>query len=109
MKAQSPKATSKFTAQERSQMITLAWLAGAAVSVTDQVGGVRAEAKESEVLRKAVARCFTVYQTQTSENLSGEPSAFDFDKAESQVVQACQDVLTMLEKKDTTENIDHYK
>ena len=41
--AQTP---SKFTAQERSSMITLAWLAGAAVSVTDVVGGARAEARE---------------------------------------------------------------
>jgi len=108
MKAQ-PKATSKFTADERSQMITLAWLAGAAVSVTDQVGGVKAEAKESEVLRQAVARCFTNYQAQTSENLSTEPSTFDFDKGEALFFERCKNVLDMLEKKDTPENIDRYK
>ena len=91
-------------------MCTLAWLAGAAVSVTDQVGGIRAEAREVEALRTAIARCFTVYQTKTGENLSGEePSTFDFDKAESLLGPAASDVLAMLEKKDTAENIDLYK
>lgn len=104
------KAPSKFTAQERQQMCTLAWIAGAAVSVTDQVGGIKAEAREVEALRIAIAKCFTVYQLQTNENLSGEePSTFDYDKAESLLGPAAQDVLAMLEKKDTPENVDHYK
>jgi len=109
-KVSTKQATSKFTAQERQQMCTLAWIAGAAVSVTDQVGGIKAEAREVEALRRAVSKCFTVYQTKTNENLSAEePSTFDFDKAESLLGQAAQDVLSMLEKKDTPENIDIYK
>ena len=91
-------------------MCTLAWIAGAAVSMTDQVGGIKAEAREVEALRTAVAKCFTVYQLKTTENLSGdEPSTFDFDKAESLLAPAAADVLAMLEKKDTPENVDHYK
>jgi hypothetical protein len=109
-KVSTKQATSKFTAQERQQMCTLAWIAGAAVSVTDQVGGIKAEAREVEALRRAIAKCFTVYQTKTNENLSAEePSTFDFDKAESLLGQAAQDVLAMLEKKDTPENIDIFK
>lgn len=106
----SKKAASKFSAQERQQMCTLAWIAGAAVSVTDQVGGIRAEAREVEALRRAVAKCFTVYQVKTGENLSGEePSTFDYDKAESLLGPAAADVLAMLQKKETPENVDHYK
>lgn len=109
-KETSKTATSKFTAQERQQMCTLAWIAGAAVSVTDQVGGIKAEAREVEALRRAVAKCFTVYQTKTNENLSAEePSTFDFDKAESLLGPAAQDVLSMLEKKETPENVDVFK
>jgi hypothetical protein len=109
-KDSSKKATSKFTAQERQQMCTLAWIAGAAVSVTDQVGGIKAEAREVEALRSTVAKCFTVYQIKTTENFSAEePSTFDFDKAESLLGPSAQDVLAMLEKKDTPENVDHYK
>lgn len=109
-KGSTKTAESKFTAQERKQMCTLAWLAGAAVSVTDQVGGIKAEAREVEALRIAVAKCFTVYQAKTGENLSGEePSVFDFDKAESLLGPAAQDVLAVLEKKETPENVDVYK
>ena len=104
------KAPSKFSADERQKMVTLAWIAGAAVSVTDQVGGIRAEAREVEALRTAVSKCFTVYQTKTNENLSGEePSTFDYDKAESILASKAQEVLDMLEKKDTPENVDLYK
>jgi hypothetical protein len=106
----SKKVASKFSAAERQQMCTLAWIAGAAVSVTDQVGGIKAEAREVEALRTAVAKCFTGYQLTTNENLSGEePSVFDFDKAESLLVASAADVLAMLEKKDTPENVDQYK
>ncbi|MBI2390114.1 MAG: hypothetical protein HYV09_11050 [Deltaproteobacteria bacterium] len=106
----SKKAASKFTAEERRQMCTLAWIAGAAVSVTDQVGGIKAEAREVEALRRAVAKCFTVYQTKTNENLSAEePSTFDFDKAESLLGHAAEQVLAMLEKKDTPQNVDIFK
>lgn len=106
----SKKATSKFTAEERQQMCTLAWIAGAAVSVTDQVGGIKAEAREVEALRRAVASCFTAYQLKSGENLSGEePSVFDYDKAESLLGPAAEGTLAMLDKKDTPENIDVYK
>ncbi len=106
----SKKGTSKFSAQERREMCTLAWIAGAAVSVTDQVGGIRAEAREVEALRSAVAKCFTVYQLKTTENFSAEePSTFDFDKAEALLAPSAQSVLAMLEAKDSPENVDHYK
>ncbi len=105
-----PASKSKFTAHERQQMCTLAWIAGAAVSVTDQVGGVKAEAREVEALRSAVTKCFTLYQAKTSENFSTEePSTFDFDKAESLLAPLAQEVVAMLEQKDTPENIDQYK
>lgn len=100
---------SKFSPQERSMMITLPWLAGAAVSECDQVGGVKATARETEALRNAVAAGFTVYQVRTGENLSGEPATFDFEKADAKVYPAAQEVLAMLEAKDTAENVDHYK
>lgn len=100
---------SKFTADEKAKMITLAWIAGAYVSVADQAGGPKEEAKESQALREAIARAFTVYQTQTGENLSGEPAAFDFDKAPSELESAWSGVSATLEAKDSTENMDHYK
>ena len=109
---ETPKKTvpSKFTAQERRQMCTLAWIAGAAVSVTDQVGGIKAEAREVEALRRAVAEAFTVFQLQTNENLSGEePSTFDFDKAESLLEPTAKEVLAFLVAKDTPQNVDVYK
>jgi hypothetical protein len=106
-----PAATgkSKFSAQERAMMITLPWLAGAAVSECDKVGGIRATAREMEVLSKAVAAAFTAYQLKTDENLSAEPSTFDFEQAEAQFFQSCPQVLAMLEPKDTAANVDHYK
>ena len=103
------KGKSKFSADERAKMITLAWIAGAAVSVADKEGGDKADAMEAAKLRDAVARCFTVYQTQTDENLSGEPSAFDYDTAESKLASAADEVLAMLAERDTPTNIDHYK
>ncbi len=106
-----PAATgkSKFSAQERSLLITLPWLAGAAVSECDKVGGIRATAREMEVLGKAVAAAFTGYQIRTEENLSTEPATFDFEQAEAQLFQTCPQVLALLEQKDTAANIDHYK
>lgn len=90
-------------------MITLPWLAGAAVSECDKVGGVRAAAREMEALTKAVAAAFTGYQIRTDENLSSEPATFDWEQAEAQFFVSCPQVLAMLEQKDSKENVDHYK
>lgn len=109
---ETPKKTipSKFTADERKKMCTLAWIAGAAVSVSDQVGGVKAEAREVEALRRAIAEAFTAFQLKTNENLSGEePSVFDYDKAESLLEPAAKEVLAILAAKETPDNADVYK
>ena len=60
---------SKFTADERTKLVTLAWLAGATVSECDKAGGDRESAKEADALKTAVTRCFLAYQVRTDENL----------------------------------------
>lgn len=105
----SGKTKSKFTADERAKMITLAWIAGATVSVADKEGGDKADAQEAAALRDAIAAAFTIYQTRTDENLSGEPSSFDYDTAESKLTSAADEVLAFLAEKDTPANVDHYK
>lgn len=90
-------------------MITLPWLAGAAVSECDQGGGARAAARESESLQKAVAAGFTGFQIKTGENLSQEPATFDWERAEPKLFEEIPKVLAMLEAKESAEVVDLYK
>ena len=100
---------SKFSAEEQQTLITLPWIAGAAVSECDKVGGAREEAKEGEALQSAVAACFLHYQTKTKENFSSnEAKAFDFEKAESLLAKAAEEALALHASKDAA-NLDLYK
>lgn len=99
----------KFTTDERKLLATLPWLAGAAVSECDKVGGGAAFAKEMEVIRDAVYQWSQYYLLRTKVQLGMEPNAFDFDKAEQEVFPMIQQAMALLESKDTAENIDHYK
>jgi hypothetical protein len=99
---------SKWTDDERLTLITLPWIAGAAVSECDKAGGARETAKESDALNSAVSASFLGFQVKTGENLSGEPRTFDFEQADSLLAKAAEDAIALIEK-ESTEKQDLYK